>query len=137
MILQTSKAIMKAKTLEESMKALSSPSSPEDIIEQKHEYLNGINAYALRCAILHNGDGEVGTQDIYDDKRFRNKTLGIKNVKFDSEISSRVLIQFEDTVHLNPKVFCNALLEGVEEWIGKKKDTSSILDNTKKLQIFA
>ena len=135
-ILQTSEAIMKAKTLEESMEAFSRPSSLEDIIEQKHEYLNGVNAYALRCAILHNGDGEVGTQDIYDDRRFRNKTLGIDNVKFDSEITSRVLIQFEDTVHLNPKVFCSTIIEGVEEWIGEKKDTQSILDNAKRLQIF-
>lgn len=132
--LHSSKALKMANTLEEAMEALAVPSSFNDIEIEKHEYLNGVNAYALRCAILHNGDGEVGLQPIYKDNK--EKTLGIKKVKFDSEITNRVLIQVEDTVYLNPKVFCEAILEGVEEWIKEKKEKRYILNNAKKLQIF-
>ena len=134
--LHTSKSLLTAKTVEDAKQALERPFSFEDLVVKKHEYLNGVTAYALRCAILHNGDGEVGLQDIYDDKRYKNKTLGIENVKFYSKITDRVLIQCEDTIYLNPKVFCNAILDGVIQWINEKKDNQSVLDNAKRLQIF-
>lgn len=132
--LHSSKALKMANTYEEALAAVSSNSSSDDIEIEKHEYLSGVNVYALRCAILHNGDGEVGTQNVSIKKS--EFTLGIKKVKFDSKITNRVISQFGEIVYINPKVFCEAILEGVEEWINQKKENQSILKNGERLQIF-
>lgn len=132
--LHSSKALKMATTLEEAEEALNTPSSFDDIIEEKHEYLSGVNVYALRCAFLHNGDGEIGSQKVsLNNSEF---TLGINKVKFDSKITNRVIMQYEEIVYINPKVFCEAILEGVEEWINQKQKKRYILNNSKKLQIF-
>lgn len=134
MTFHSSKALKMANTYEESLAAVEKLSSFDDIEEETHEYLNGVNVYALRCAILHNGDGEVGTQKISVKKS--EFTLGIKKVKFYSEITNRVIFQYGDTVFINPKVFCEAILDGVEKWIIQNKDNQFVLEGIQKLQIF-
>jgi hypothetical protein len=133
-----SKALKNAYTVDEYLEWIRSPSTliGEDIEEVQLEYFSGVNAYALRCAFLHNGNGEVGTQEIYKQSKYKNATLGIKKVKFDLTNPNRVFSQFGDTARLNPKVYCGAILEGVERWITDNENSENVLDKAKNLQIF-
>lgn len=57
-------------------------------------------------------------------------------MKFDSTNPNRVFSQFGDTARLNPKAYCEAILEGVERWITENENSENVLDNAKNLQIF-
>lgn len=133
----SSKSLKMANTLDEAKKAINNSLTLfSDIEEEKLQYFNGVNAYALRCAILHNGDGEVGTQSIYDDKHHKEFTLGIKKVKFETITDNLVFSQFETTAVMNPKVFCEAILAGFLRWTDEKKDEEHVLENARNIKIF-
>ena len=60
--------------------------------------LTGVIAYALRCAFLHNGDGEVGEQCITTKAKY---SLGIKKVKFLANPINLATLQIDSTVLVN------------------------------------
>ena len=109
-------------------------------MEPTHTFLTGVIAYALRSAFLHNGGGEVEKEDIYTDfaKKPNNEEflLGIKKVKFLANPTNLATEQIDSTILLNPKIYCQAILEGVDKWIIDKEHNRKVLNNTKKLIIF-
>lgn len=91
---------------------------PVEVVEE-HVFFTGVMAYALRCAFLHNGDGELANQRMSGNEKYRNFMLGIKKVKFLAKNSTNLSIERigEDTIRLNPRHYCQAILDGVDEWI--------------------
>lgn len=133
-----SKSLLKVNTINEYNKWIKSKSflKDDDTEEIQLNYFSGVNAYALRCAFLHNGDGSIGTQKIYKQEEFKNSTLGINKVKFDTSNANRIISTFDDTATLNPKVYCEAVLEGVGVWITSNESVEKVQRNAKKLGIF-
>jgi len=110
-------------------------SSPIVSVETKQVFLTGVIAYALRCAFLHNGGGEVAKESIV--RKNRSSSLGIKKVKFIANSTNLTFYQEGNTVYLNPKVYCYAILQGIDNWISDdNKDNEVVLNKTKKLIIF-
>jgi hypothetical protein len=108
-------------------------SSTRPEVVKTHEFLTGVIAYALRCAFLHNGDGEVGEQCITTKAKY---PLGIKKVKFLANPINLATLQIDSTVLLNPKIYCHAILEGIDQWVIDNEFNKKVLDNTEKLIIF-
>ncbi|WP_338473334.1 hypothetical protein R4Z10_21565 (plasmid) [Niallia sp. XMNu-256] len=105
-------------------------------VETPHVFLTGVIAYALRCAFLHNGDGEVANQRITKHPNNQNFLLGIKKVKFLAKPTNLAIEQTDSTVLLNPKIYCQAILEGIDKWIIDNEYNQKVLDNTEELIIF-
>lgn len=133
-----SKSLLKANPVDEYNEWIKSNSflKDDDLEEIQLNYFSGVNAYALRCAFLHNGDGSIGTQKIYEQEEFKNATLGINKVKFDISNANRIISTFGDTATLNPKAYCEAVLEGVNLWISNNEDVDKVLNNARNLHIF-
>lgn len=137
--LHSSRALESVTTLSEYTKVIESgvTRKKEDLKIIDLQYFSGVNAYALRCSFLHNGDGNVGEQDIMNDEKFGKDALDIKHVKFDIVPTNRVVSKFGDTVRLNPRNYCEAILEAVEMWILENEMDDQTIDNAKKLNIFS
>lgn len=133
-----SKSLQKVNTVDEYNEWIESHSflKNDDLEEIQLSYFSGVNAYALRCAFLHNGDGSIGTQKIYEQEEFKNSTLGINKVKFDTSNANRIISTFGDTATLNPRAYCEAVLEGIDLWITSNENVDEVLNNAKKLCIF-
>ena len=133
-----SKSLLKANTVDEYNEWIKNRSGLEgdDLEEIQLNYFSGVNAYALRCAFLHNGDGMVGTQNIYKKDKFKNATLGINKVRFDTSNANRIISTLDDTATLNPKAYCEAVLEGVSLWVKSNEKVDKVLRNAKNLSIF-
>ena len=97
--------------------------------EKRHIYFNGLLAYALRCSFLHNGNGQVSEQPIHK-KAVGNNTLGANDVVLDVSMESKVIEQIDDIIYLNPKHFCEAVIEGVYRWIEDNKNKISTIENS-------
>lgn len=87
---------------------------------------SSVNAYALRCAILHGGNGEVALQDVQ--KANKEGALDIKKVAFSKtdnylreDMFITALEREGSTIFLNPKIYCEAILAGVSKWIEEIK----------------
>ncbi|EFZ2114301.1 hypothetical protein BOY45_004272 [Shigella flexneri] len=102
-------------------------------------FFSGVNAYALRCTFLHSGGGEVATQPVYKGKS-EDVLLGIKKVKFIKHLTNLHTEQTDNTIRLNPRHYCQAILDGVDEWIDSiqkdNKRKQKVLYYTKNLIIF-
>jgi len=133
-----SKSLLKTNTVDEYNEWIKNHSTlgDDDLEEIQLNYFSGVNAYALRCAFLHNGSGSIGTQKIYETKQFKNATLGINKIKFNISNSNRIISIFGDTAILNPKVYCEAVLEGVNLWLIKNENVNKVLNNARNLLIF-
>lgn len=116
-----------AKTLEE---WINRPRlKPEDIETFTHVFFSGVNAYALRCALLHNGNGNLSSQAVQsgkgDNEKYKDQILGIENVVFKND-PSIIFNQVGETAYINPERFCIAIVSGVIngiETINKYKDS--------------
>ena len=112
-----------AKTLEEWINR--PPLKPEDIELYTHVFFSGVNAYALRCAFLHNGNGNLSAQPIQSGKRqyekFKNQILDIENVEFKND-SNLIFNKVGKTAYLNPEKYCIAIITGVIIWIETIKE---------------
>lgn len=113
-------------------------------------YLNGVNAYALRCDILHDGAGEIDGH-IYD------STLGYKRIEFFIEeprpsILERLqsdefkvigadglreeaasFIDNDGVLFLNPRVYCKLILNAMERWLDEYEGNQTAIDKSKAL----
>lgn len=134
-----SKALSAAKTVSEYEEILASGATlhKDDLELINLKYFSGVNAYALRCSFLHNGDGNIGEQVITNDDKFKKDALDIKHVKFDTLPTDRIVSIFGDTVRLNPRRYCESILEAVEMWTVKNEMNEQIKANAKKLHIFS
>lgn len=95
--------------------------------EKKHIYFTGLLAYALRCSFLHNGRGQMSEQYVHKNAS-GNNTLGANDVVLDVSMESKVIEQIDDTIYLNPKHFCDAVIEGVYRWVEDNKNKISTIE---------
>ncbi|MDM5282677.1 hypothetical protein [Peribacillus frigoritolerans] len=106
--------------------------------EHKFKFFTGVTAYVLRCTFLHNGGGEIGNEDMSKKEKYRDFMLGIKKVKFFVKNSNLSIERRtdDDTIRLNPRHYCQATLEGVQEWIKENKSNQDVLTRAEELIIF-
>jgi hypothetical protein len=107
-----------AKTLEE---WINRPHlKPEDIELHTHVYFSGVNAYALRCAFLHDGNGNLSSQIVQSGtgkyEKYKDQILNIENVKFKND-PNLIFNQVGKTAYINPEKYCIAIITGVINWI--------------------
>lgn len=138
-----------AKTLEEWINR--PPLKPEDIELHPHVFFTGVNAYALRCAFLHEGNGNISSQPVQKGtggyKKYKDQILNIENVEFKND-PNLIFNQVGKTAYINPENYCIAVLTGVIYWIetmNKFKDSdrpddrllySTIKNNASKMLMF-
>lgn len=129
------KGLENADTLEKYQELMKQPFKPEDVESFEHIFFRGVHAYSLRCAFLHNGNGEVATQPIYKKLKHKDSLLGIETVKFDTALN--LIFRQEDNIgFLNPKTYGEAILAGVEKWVDVKKHEPAVLERTSNLISF-
>lgn len=56
------KGVGETRTIKEYLELFNRPYTVEDIEEHHLVFFKGVLSYALRCVIVHNGDGEVAKQ---------------------------------------------------------------------------
>lgn len=115
---------------------------PEDY-EAIYEYekykvtlFSSVNAYALRCTILHSGNGDVASQEVQI--KNEDKTLGIEKVVFRKTIKSDkiipVLKREGPTIYLDAKTYCEYILFAVMKWIEEIKTMDKSLGKYSTIQ---
>lgn len=109
------------------LKMVKEPLKPQDVETTNIIFFTGVNAYALRCAFLHNGHGEVGKQKIQIDNK--EQAMGISKVMIDN-YSDSIFRQDGKIAFLNPKIYCESILYGVKKWINKNENNTKILNST-------
>jgi hypothetical protein len=85
---------------------------------EKHIFLNGSDAYALRCAYLHSGTFHTDKQWIKD---------ALNKFRF---VTSKGYIhnnQINNTLQLQVDIFCKEICEAVNEWVNEKQENQEIL----------
>lgn len=98
---------------------------------------NGSNAYAFRCAFLHNGDGDLlshrardanldidAFEFVVDDTAKKNES-GVTLV-FSAGIDDRKLV-------LNIEVYCNGIVQGVRRWLEDYKGVEDVQERARKM----
>lgn len=100
-----------------------------EMMNKEYTYFNGLLAYALRCSFLHNGSGEMSEQNVHK-KAVENDTLGANDVVLDVSMESKVIEQIDHTIYLNPRHFCEEVIEGVYKWIEDNRKDSSTIENS-------
>lgn len=107
-----------AETLEEWINR--PPLKPEDIELHTHVLFSGVNAYALRCAFLHNGNGNLSLQPVQSGtdqyEKYKDQILNIENVEFKND-PNLIFNQVGKTAYINPEKYCIAVITGVINWI--------------------
>lgn len=103
-----------------------------EMVCEKYSYFNGLLAYALRCSFLHNGSGKMSEQKVHEKavKNGQNSTLGANDIILDASFEDKVIEQIDDTIYLNPKHFCEEVIEGVFKWIADNKNDTSTIENS-------
>lgn len=129
------KGLENATTLAEYQELMKQPFRPKNVESFELIVFTGVNAYALRCCFLHNGDGELVTQNIYKKPKHKEALLGIEKVKFDTDLNL-IFRQKDNIGFLNPKIYCEAILAGVEKWISVKEHNSKVLQRAANLISF-
>lgn len=76
----------------------------------RHVFLNGEDAYALRCAYLHQGESNI------EEQRMRKV---LSDYLFVEPPSSGMIHcnQINHTLQLQVDVFCTDICDGVDEWV--------------------
>lgn len=104
----------------------------------EHLYFSGLLAYALRCAFLHNGSGQVDSQIVHkkelkssDRNPEETRTLGANKIILDLSMESKIIGRSEDIIYLNPKSFAEEIIDGVYYWIKETQEESYVLNNAK------
>lgn len=129
------KGLKNATTLAEYQELMKQPFGLKDVESFELIVFTGVNAYALRCGFLHNGDGELFTQAIYKKPKHKDALLGIEKVKFDTDL--KLIFRQDDNIgYLNPKIYCEAILAGVEKWIINEEHNSEVLQRAANLISF-
>lgn len=114
-------------TLDDYLEMMKEPLKPQDVETTNIIFFTGVNAYALRCAFLHNGDGEIEEQRIQIKRP--EETLGISKVMIDKNEDS-IFRQDGNIAFLNPKIYCESILSGVKKWIDKNERNTEVLNST-------
>jgi hypothetical protein len=122
------KGIEGINTLEKYQEVVKNRLRPQDVEVFSKVLFSGVNAYALRCTLLHHGNGEVATQSIYQQSKYEDQILGIEIVKFDTN-SELIFRQHNKIGYLNPKIYCESILAGVKKWIQNNEQNPEVLRN--------
>lgn len=86
---------------------------------QVHTFLSGGDFYALRCAVLHQGELDITSQRA---RQVLNDFIFVR-----PRVSSSVhLNQLNDTLQLQVDIFCVDIILAVEEWVKLHKDDAQI-----------
>ena len=109
-----------AETLEEWIN--SPPYKPEDVGLETIVFFSGVNAYALRCAFLHGGNGDLSLQPVQSGERrferYKDQIINIKKVEFINDPTITIDKDKENGIaYLNPERYCRAIIAGVINWI--------------------
>ena len=132
------KGMEKADTLEKHMELIKEPLRPDNLEPFQIIFFTGVNAYALRCAFLHQADGEIARQKVYEkNSKYTNALKGVEKVKFDTDLDL-IFEQRDNIGFLNPKIYCNAILDGVTDWIkvNEKNNDSKLLNRATNILVF-
>ncbi len=99
--------------------------------------INGNNAYALRCAFLHDGSGDL------EGHKARDENLNINEILFLipenlEEKWGEIKVTFSEGVDgnrliLNIEHYCRRIIEGVEKWILEYKGNDNVLNRLSKM----
>lgn len=89
---------------------------------KEHIFLNGKDAYALRCAYLHSGTFHTDKQWIKDALR-RFKFVTVEDRRIHRNQSGQIL-------QLQVNLFCLEICDAVNEWIEVNKDNKEIIKLT-------
>lgn len=89
---------------------------------EKHIFLNGHDFYALRCAFLHQGEGNITEQQA------RKILTDFKFVASNGKIhcNSASYSDGTSTLQLDVGTFCRDILEGADAWLTKHCTDSNI-----------
>lgn len=108
------------KTLEEWLNR--GPYYPDEVEQETIVFFSGVNAYALRCAFLHEGNGELSSQAVQKGEgrfeRYKDQILHINKVVFRNDPTITIDKDKENGIaYLNPEIYCRSIIAGVINWI--------------------
>jgi hypothetical protein len=94
------------------------------IQNEKHCFLTGNDFYALRCAVLHQG------QDNIENQKARE---ALKSFQFVSTESGTTIHnnRINDKLQLQVDIFCRQIIEGTEKWIHEVMNNSYVIMSRK------
>lgn len=95
----------------------------------KHTFLNGSDCYALRCALLHEGVGDISAQKA-------QSVLARFHFVFPPQGGMIHCNQFNDALQLQVDIFCKDVCEGITAWlkdINENKEIQGRLENVLKI----
>lgn len=75
-----------------------------------HVFLSPTDCYALRCALLHEGEDEIGNQPC-------RKVLDRFHFTINSAQNYIHCNQVNNVLQLDVKIFCEQICQGVEQWL--------------------
>lgn len=102
------------------------PSHTMDIgpAKQPHVFLSAEDAYAFRCAALHEASDEISTVD------------EVRLNKFDFVVAPPGMVvhmnQFEQRLQLQVDVFCEEICCAVEQWLAEHGETPAVVSAMEK-----
>lgn len=91
-----------------------------------HVFLNGEDAYALRCAYLHQGEVNIEDQQV---QKVLTEFLFVEPPKNGSIHCN----QNKSSLQLQVDVFCIDICDGVEKWVKDVNDNDDIQQRAEKL----
>lgn len=97
-----------------------------DVDSTSYTYLNGNDAYALRCSFLHQGETNIENQKA---RRVLNDYVFVAPVGQSLIHNNKV----NDTLQLQVDIFCKDIIKGVEEWLGEVKNNTKIKETSKNI----
>jgi hypothetical protein len=95
----------------------------------KHTFLSGSDCYALRCALLHEGVGDISAQKA-------QSVLSRFHFVFPPQGGMIHWNQFNNVLQLQVDIFCKDLCEGVKVWlddVGNDETIKSRMENILKI----
>ncbi|WP_336635387.1 hypothetical protein [Lysinibacillus fusiformis] len=111
-------------------------------VEGKGEtiFLDGNNAYAIRCSFLHGGDGEI------EEHTSSNLNLGYSKITLAFDKGKEIYLQKQEITKtfqsgilntnellINVVEYCRYIIEAVDNWVIKYQDCENVKSNALKL----
>lgn len=91
-------------------------------------FLTGSDCYALRCSLLHEGRDDISEQKIQETlEKFKFVSLPQGNIIHNNRVGEMLQLQVD--------IFCNDILEGIENWEEHIKDNKQIQEKMTNLLI--
>ena len=90
------------------------------IQDEEHRFLTGDDFYALRCAVLHQGQDNIENQ---------NARVELMSFQFVSTRTGTTIHnnRINDKLQLQVDIFCRQIIEGAEKWIKEVMNNSEVI----------